>query len=127
MGDVLSEEITQHTLLRIIKIEPHKTKRYPRQTLNLSGFCYHIDLSVSSLQKTSKFSFCFSIWYAFKGTLNLLDFPSINLIFTIYCFGKRLFRILTFFISKGTFIVYDTSVPENVKTAPSKLLSDKPQ
>ena len=31
------------------------------------------------------------------------------------------------FISKGTFIVYDTSLPENVKTAPSKLLSDKPQ
>ena len=36
MGDVLSGEITEHTLLRIIKIESQKTKRYPRQIFKTS-------------------------------------------------------------------------------------------
>ena len=40
MGDVLIGEITEHTLLRIIKIEPQKTKRYPRQILKDCRGCF---------------------------------------------------------------------------------------
>ena len=35
-------------------------------------------------------------------------------------FWKKLFLILTFLISKGTLMVYDTSLPEKVRIAPNR-------